>query len=82
MQRSVKTGEKWKEKRSVRKGKTERDFLFSAGKAGGTRSGTRVAERYTLPASNAFGLPPPVWTAATLRQLVRGENSPNTPLKK
>lgn len=41
-----------------------------------------AGERYTIPASNAFGLPPSVWTVATLRQLVRGENSPNTPLKR
>lgn len=80
MQRSVKTGEKWKEKRSVRKGKTERDFLFSAGKAGGIRRGTEVSQPYTIPASNAFGLPPSVWTVTVLRQPVRGEPL-NPPLK-
>ena len=55
----------------IRKAKNRlRKYVFSGGNVLYIRSGYARGVRYTIPASNAFGLPDE--RPATLRQLVRG----------
>ena len=48
----------------------KRAIVFSASKSSDTRNGETGAEEYTIPASNAFGLPHrfPVWQSAAACQ--------------
>lgn len=57
----------------------KRAIVFSASKSSDTRNGETGAEEYTIPASNAFGLPHrfPIWQSAAACQ---GESL--KPLKK